>query len=189
MPCTNCAAFMNNLILDKLKCGDHKAFSEIYEVWHKKVYLYFKKLTADEYTAKELTQQTFIKLWRYRAKVAPNLSADQQLFQKARQVYIDWLRKEATYRKHFISDELQELPAIAASGEMYDLQKALNNLPPRRKKVFELKHIYGYSYKEIAEYLNISVKTVDNHLLKATAQLRKAVDINSSIGIILIITA
>lgn len=180
---------MNNHILDKLKCGDHKAFSEIYEVWHKKVYLYFKKLTADEYTAKELTQQTFIKLWRYRAQVAPDLSADQQLFQKARQIYIDWLRKEATYRKHFTTGEIQEMPAIDVAGEMHDLQKALNILPPKRKKVFELKHIYGYSYKEIAEYLNISVKTVDNHLIKATAQLRKTFHIYSSAGIILITSA
>lgn len=180
---------MNDNILYKLKCGDHKAFSEIYEVWHKRVYLYFQNLTADEYTAKELTQQTFIKLWRYRAQVLPDLNADQQLFQKARQIYIDWLRKEATHRKHFTTGEIQELPAVAAPGEMYDLQKALNHLPPKRKKVFELKHIYGYSYKEIAEYLNISVKTVDNHLLKATAQLRKAFNSLSTIAIILITTA
>lgn len=179
---------MNDNILYKLKCGDHKAFSEIYEGWHKKVYFYFQKLTADD-TAKELTQQTFIKLWRYRAQVSPDLNADQQLFQKARQIYIDWLRKEASYRKHFTTGEIQELPAVAAPGEMYDLQKALNHLPPKRKKVFELKHIYGYSYKEIAEYLNISVKTVDNHLLKATAQLRKAFNSFSTIAIILITTA
>ena len=54
------------------------------------------------------------------------------------------------------------------------LSAALNQLPEKRKKIFELKHIHGYSYKEIAEALGISVKTVDNQLLKAISDLRKS---------------
>lgn len=179
---------MNPDILKRLKCGDHKAFGEVYEAWHRKVYFYFQKLYNDDYVVKELTQQTFIKLWHYRADVSEEISIDRQIFQKARLIYIDWLRKEATYRKHFTPEEIKELPEIVVEAEMQDLKQALNFLPEKRKRVFELKHIYGYSYKEIAEYLGISVKTVDNHLLKATAQLRKAFNIFSSIGIIIITT-
>lgn len=149
------------------------------------MFYYFLKKQNDEYVAKELTQLTFIKIWRYRSGISSELSIDQQLFQKARLIYIDWLRKEATYRKHFTSEEIQRLPAHVNAWEISELKQALNFLPEKRKRVFELKHIHGYSYKEIAEYLNISVKTVDNHLLKATAQLRKTFNIFSTIGILL----
>ena len=177
---------MTKQCLNKLINGDHLVFQEVYEAWHIRVYRYFLKQTNDEFAAKELTQQTFIKLWRYRSSLSLDHSIDQQLFQKARLQFIDWLRKEATYRKHFSHTEIQDLPQYTATEDVYDLQQALNILPEKRKRVFELKHIHGYSYKEIAEYLNISIKTVDNHLLKATAQLRKVFNIYSSLGIILI---
>lgn len=179
---------MNFDILDKLKNGDHRAFERVYEEWHTRVFHYFLKNQGDEYVAKDLAQQTFIKLWRYRAEVSVELSIDQQLFQKARLVFVDWLRKEATYRKHFTAEDIQQLPHYVDADEISELKCALNFLPEKRKRVFELKHIHGYSYKEIAEYLNISVKTVDNHLLKATAQLRKAFNIFSSVGIVLMTT-
>ncbi|MFV0605907.1 MAG: RNA polymerase sigma factor [Niabella sp.] len=175
----------NSILLAKIKKGDHKVFGKIFEEWHNRVYKYFYKLTHDEYTAKELTQQTFIKFWRYRKSISIHLNIDQQLFQKARLIYINWLRKEATYRKHFSKEEVNDAAQHIEKDTLADLELALRMLPPKRKKVFELKHIHGYSYKEIAEYLNISVKTVDNHLLKATAQLRKSFNSYSAIGIIL----
>ncbi|OJU29210.1 MAG: hypothetical protein BGN92_02920 [Sphingobacteriales bacterium 41-5] len=181
--------FMSCDTLERLRNGDHKAFAEIYGASHKRVYFYFLKLAGDEFVAKELTQKTFIKLWRYRTQVALELSIDQQIFQKARQIYIDWLRQQARNRRCVALEEIHEVPAVIEVTAMSELRQALNHLSPKRKKVFELRHIYGYSYKEIAELLNISVRTVDNHLLKATAQLRKVFNIYSGIGIILLTSA
>ena len=177
---------LENLIA--LKNGDHKVFGEIFDAWHRRVYRYFLKKTSDEFAAKDLTQQVFIKLWHYRSQVTTELSIDEQLFKKARLIYIDWLRKEATYRKHFSNEEIQELPQYAVTEERLELQQALSYLPAKRKTVFELKHIHGLSYKEIAAQLGISIKTVDNHLLKATAQLRKVFNIYSHLGIFLLTT-
>jgi RNA polymerase sigma-70 factor (ECF subfamily) len=162
----------------KLKEGDHKVFKKIYEQWNHKVYYYYLKKTDNEDVSKELTQQVFIKLWKFRDSISTEHSLDQQLFQKARLIYIDWLRMEATQRKHFadctqITDELSISPAESDLEVRQNIEHSLNSLSPKRRKVFELKHIYGYSYKEIAEYLGITIKTVDNHLLKATSQLRK----------------
>ncbi len=161
-----------------LKEGNHKAFTDVFDLWKHKVYHYFLKKTKQPEAAKELTQDTFIKLWKYREQIDANIGLDQQIFQKARQVYIDWLRKEAGYRKHVHTPE--EMPAEPYSAicnnnhELRDaIRYALNSLPSRRKQIFELKHVYGYSYKEIARVLGISIKTVDSQLLKAISQLRK----------------
>jgi RNA polymerase sigma-70 factor (ECF subfamily) len=53
------------------------------------------------------------------------------------------------------------------------LEKAISHLPPMRQKVLRLSHLQGYAYKEIARELNISEKTVDNHIHKALKQLRQ----------------
>jgi RNA polymerase sigma factor (sigma-70 family) len=164
--------------ISKLKEGNHQVFKMIYEDWSPKVYYYFMKKLNNEEFSKELTQQVFIKLWHYRHLLSTDYTFDQQLFQKARLIYIDWLRSQATQRKHFVSD-----PALAqeistdSGGSNFELTQniasSLESLPPKRRKVFELKHLHGYSYKEIAEHLGITVKTVDNHLLKAASQLKK----------------
>lgn len=166
--------------LQKLKDGNHRVFSDLYECFYQKVFGYFMLKSRMEDVAQELTQQTFIKLWQYRSSIDLGLPIDQQLFQKARQVFIDWLRKEAIYRKHIaetpvegVFEHRSDVAIEPVVGLKQSLSVAINSLPEKRKEAFELKHIYGLSYKEIAAIMDISVKTVDNHLLKATAQLRK----------------
>lgn len=161
----------------QLKNGDHQVFKMIYDTWSGKVYYYFLQKNRDENIAKELTQQVFIKLWKYKESLSPELNIDQQLFQKARLIYIDWLRTEATKRKYFSGSpedapEIMVGPAQDLESQQY-INNSLKTLPPKMRKVFELKHLHGFSYKEIAEQLGITTKTVDNHLLKATSHLKK----------------
>jgi RNA polymerase sigma factor (sigma-70 family) len=159
----------------RLKAGDHKVFKKIYDQWSRKVYFYYVKKTGNDDVSRELSQQVFIRLWRYRETISVEYTLDQQLFRKARQIYIDWLRAEATRRKHFAdATHIEDEASIPADMETRDsIEQSLKHLSPKRRKVFELKHVHGYSYKEIAEVLGISVSTVDNHLLKAASQLRK----------------
>lgn len=164
-------------MLTCLKEGNHQAFTDVYDKWKRKVYHYCLKRTQDTEAAKDLTQQSFIKLWKYRRQLDESISLERQLFQKVRQVYLDWLKKEAQRRKHFAEspDTKENAPVYQMNPELRStLSAALNQLPEKRKKIFELKHIHGYTYKEIAEALGISVKTVDNQLLKAIHELRKS---------------
>ena len=172
---------MSSENLLKLKGGDHAIFNTIYEDWNRKVFYYFLQKTNDQNAAQELTQQTFIKFWKYRSLLSIELTIDQQLFQKARLIFIDWLRKEATYRKYFSQDienaQDANLHTETNTDFRHHVENSLKSLSPKRRKVFELKHIHGYSYKEIAEFMGITVKTVDNHLLKATSQLKKVLNL------------
>lgn len=161
----------------ELKNGNHQVFKIVFDDWHAKVYNYFYKKTESSDIAKELTQETFIKFWNYRSDLSENFSLDQQIFQKARQIFIDWLRREATQRKYFTDEIPGSASADLQHGQILEenqkIEWSLSRLSPRRRKVFEMKHLQGYSYREIARNLNITEKTVDNHLLKATSQLRK----------------
>lgn len=162
--------------LDSLIRGSYPAFTEVFDLWWEKVYGYFLKKTKDANQAKDLTQELFIKLWKYRAQLSQEITLDEQIFKKARQVWIDWLRWESRRRQYFetsdfsvVNDQAQKESPVFES----DIYRAIGKLPSKRKEIFELKHIHGYSYREIADYLGISIKTVDNQLLKANTQLRK----------------
>jgi RNA polymerase sigma factor (sigma-70 family) len=165
-------------VVEKLQDGDYESFNFIFNNYWNKVYMFLLKKTKNIEIATELTQIVFIKLWRYRATVSCDLPIEQQLFRKSRQVFIDWLRTESKMRDRRVELDVLDGLCNSENDELrltlkYDLYKAIDSLPRKRKEIFEMKHIQGFSYKEIADSLGISVKTVDNQLSKANIQLRK----------------
>ncbi|MEJ5088522.1 sigma-70 family RNA polymerase sigma factor [Sphingobacterium faecium] len=160
---------------------DESLFKNLFYHYYDRIYTGFYKKTNSLEVAQDLTQITFMKLWTYRDQFSQDISHEKQIFRKAKLVLIDWLRKEANQRK-LIAEIQQNLP-LAFTTSTSDLREELNlaidKLPPARKKVFIMAYLEGYSHKEIAEELNISVKTVDAHVLKSLQQLRKLLALTS----------
>jgi len=156
---------------------DPAFFESIYYQHYDKLFTAFWKKTHSEVVAQELTQITFIKLWEYRHSFSLNLSAELQINRKAKLVWIDWLRKEShirAYRSYLTT--LPKSASIQSQLEYSDsLNLAIDQLSPMRKKVFVMAYVEGFTYKEISEQLNISVKTVDAHLQSALKQLRASI--------------
>ena len=164
-------------MLEEIKIGDQAAFRQFYDSWAERLYFYFLKKTGDVLSAQELTQLTFIKFWEYRAQLTSEYPLEAQLFRKAKLIFIDFLRKEATDSKRKQAElNYHALSASAKTAGNFEdkqqLRTALEQLPPMRRKVIELSHMEGYAYKEIAHELKISPKTVDNHIYQALKQLR-----------------
>lgn len=167
---------------------DELFFKTIFYEYYDRIFTRFLKKTGSETTADELTQLTFIKFWEYRHSFTFSLPMALQLNRTAKLIFIDWLRKEAHQRK--LKSELNTIPSSGASAagrfELTNtIQSALNQLPPMRKKVFQLAYIEGFSHKEIAAQLSISTKTVDAHIAKALQQMRKVIAFASVLSIIL----
>lgn len=162
-----------------LQLGNEEAFVEVYHQFHVKLFRYFVKRIQSHDIAKDLTQQTFIKLWQSRHSLSLLHSIDTQCFTIANSILIDHLRKQASEKKH--RSRLQQTNShnlLSACHSLKDfessdfLKAAAANLPPVRKVVFMLKIEKGYSNREIAEELSISVKTVEDHYSKAIKQIR-----------------
>ncbi|WP_341837120.1 sigma-70 family RNA polymerase sigma factor [Chitinophaga pollutisoli] len=169
---------MDTQLAEALQSGDYEAFEHVFESYWEKVFSYLSKKTHSTEAAKDLTQLVFIKLWKYRDAVSAGIPLNEQIFRKTKQVFIDWLRQEMRRRQHIAGP--MELPDVQGNDTSHhrleirnDVANAIRSLPPKRKEIFELRHIYGYSYKEISELLGISTKTVDSQLTKANLQLRK----------------
>ncbi len=161
--------------IQNIKSGNHLSYEIVFKLFHKKVYAYFLKKTASEDMAQELTQLVFIKLWNFKHTLSLDHELDLQLFQIARTVLLDHFRKQANdernlklYHSSLKEDAGSQLPNFDAQQQ---LEVVLSVLPPTRKKVFVLNRLSGYSYKEIAQQLSISPRTVEKHISLAIKQL------------------
>lgn len=170
--------------ITEIKKGDQVAFQAVYDKYHAKLFHYFLKRTRTDEVSKELTQQSFIKLWQSRHTLSDAHSLDTQLFTIASSVYIDHLRKQSVERKYQfrLEDEFrEEATMICHAHSDYEssdyLDAVSENLPPIRKNVFMLKIAKGYSNKEIAEQLSVSIKTVEDHYSKALKHVRSLVSL------------
>lgn len=168
--------------ITELKKGDEVAFLAVYNQFHAKLFHYFLKRARATEVAKELTQQTFIKLWQSRHTLSENHSFDSQFFIIASSIFIDHLRRQAVERKHqhHLEDGLDNLSSLVCHAhtdyESSDyLDAVAEDLPPVRKNVFMLKVAKGYSNREIAEQLSVSIKTVEDHYSKALRHVRSLV--------------
>lgn len=166
-------------LIAAIKQGDELSFEQAYVSCRGKVYGYFLKKTKSEEEAKDLLQTTFLKLWQYRHSLSEHYSLDQHLFNIARTVFIDAIRKQnrSLHATTITPDTSQVAGPAGDTAEERDISRRMHTLlekmPPVQKKAFVLNRLQGYSYKEIALHLSISVKAVDNHIAKAVRQLKK----------------
>lgn len=166
--------------LTALKEGDHGAFIEVYYILHAKLFRFFLKRVFLHDTAKDLTQQSFIRLWQYRHTLSDDHPLEKQIFIIARSLLINHIKKEATQKKlkaaHGKVLDMEVVPAGDAHFERVDaVNAAIETLPPVRKRVIILKAFHGFSNKEIAQQLEISVKTVEDHVTKAFRHIRQVI--------------
>jgi RNA polymerase sigma factor (sigma-70 family) len=160
-----------------IKRGDEKAYREAFFLHQQKLYAFFLKKCGSKEDSRDMVQTVFLKLWQYRDSLNPEYALGQHIFQIARTVFIDYLRKENKIQNS-LGYSVGDVPEnLAATPDAFDLRqklgKALESMPEMRKRAFELSRIEGYSYMEIASIFSISVKSVDNHVTKAVRHLRK----------------
>ena len=164
--------------ISALKEGDSSVFSDLFNEYHRKVYFYVLSKTHSSYIAEEATQITFIKLWDYRQRLEESEPVSKLIFHIAKATFIDLLRKEAVkerilkQEKPVESDTASIFDTIEARELLIRIRKVVHNMPPMRRKVFELSRYEFKSHKEIADQLSLSVKTVENHMSLAINHLR-----------------
>ena len=83
----------SNLVI-RLRAGDDSCFKEIYDMYHFKVFCFVKKYTAQLADSEDVTQNVFIHLWKYRAKLDPNVELEAILFKSSKQEISKWYKKQ-----------------------------------------------------------------------------------------------
>ena len=136
-------------------------------------------LVGDLDAAKDIVQDTFFKLWNHRHSVVMGSGIANYLKQATAHASFNYLTQKRN-RMRIISEidwpstssAIEGAEKIAYSEMEINARRAIENLPPKCKAIFLLSRQEGLKYKEIAEQLNISVKTVENQMGIALEKLR-----------------
>ena len=166
-------------LLAKVRSGDEGAYDTVFRTWYPVLVRVAGSLLHDADAAEEVAQDVMHELWRRRHLLDADVSLRAYLLRSIRNRSLNHLRHlrvrrqtepdvEESYNAPIASDQ----PLVAQ--ELSDaVQKALDELPPRCREVFDLSRVHGLKYTEIAETLGISQKTVEAQMGKALKHMRE----------------
>ena len=167
-------------LLKSLKNDDVKAFDQLFSDYGNRVYhfsLGYLKSSAD---AEEVVQEVFLRIWKNRGTLKPELSFKAYLFKIAYHQILEYFEKanqQRTFKDRLIeesinfTDELDE--KVNYQMLLEKVEQFIEQLPERQKVILVKKRKEGLPVKEIAVQLGISPKTVESHLAAALKNIKK----------------
>lgn len=173
-----------NLLLERVALFDDEvAYKNLFGLFMLPLKRFAFSIVRSNVQAEEIASDVMIRLWRNRRSLAAVKNIRTYLFIATRNLCINYIKRDKS-RLHLSIDEIDVDISIRAldpeqlliTGEMIKkIEQAVKSLPPRCKMVFRLVKEDGLSYKEVAEILNISTKTVDAQLVNALRRITQAV--------------
>ncbi|MET6998642.1 RNA polymerase sigma factor [Chitinophaga defluvii] len=166
-----------NTRLHELLAENEQAFIEaLFKAYFPMVCKTIYRLVQDAPVAEDLAQELFIKIWNKRNSLQ-DIYFKAYLHKSAINMALDYLDKTRRKGQHTPLDETMVLVQSAHSGQNIQqtkihIQEAINRLPEKCREIFILSRYEEMSYREIADTLNISVKTVENQVITALKKLR-----------------
>jgi RNA polymerase sigma-70 factor (ECF subfamily) len=183
---------MKDPLAMRLKLGDEQAFELLFRMYFVRLCAFANKFLNDPEEAREIVQNVFVKIWEGRDEIDPEDSLKSYLFKIAQNLSLNKLRRkkvESRYNELYklVYIEHQEFSAhesLLARELEEHIAQSIVKLPSECRKVFELSRIEGLKYREIADTLNISIKTVEAQMSKALRSLR--IELSDYLALLLI---
>jgi RNA polymerase sigma-70 factor (ECF subfamily) len=158
---------------------DEAAFERVFTTWFKSLHAYACTIVRDEMVAEEMVQNVFLRLWERTERLTISGSVAAYLYRAVHNESLNYLKREkrkTVYQMH-TSYHLQSgtgdtAPPVQAKELEERLHQALSELPEQCRTIFQLSRFSELRYREIADELGISVKTVENQMGKALKLLR-----------------
>lgn len=165
-----------------------RAFQQLFSAEYSKLCRYALTYLHDEQAAEDIVQDTFVKIWEQKREVVEGENARFYLVAAVRNNCITALRKQKTQQVRYTDmtpePEPDPEPMLTVSQlqeqekeQARRIAEALNRLPPKCREVFLLIKMQGMSYKQAAQTLDLSVKTIENQMGKAIRILRDSASV------------
>ena len=191
---TNVLKTKEQQLIERLQQGDENALSVLYKEYWEMMYLAAFNLVKNKHVCEDLVQEVFISLWKKRQNLVIKISLRGYLYTSVVYKVYDHFRKN----KSKINVELVEgfdkriEQSTPESKLIYSeliefINISIEELPEKCKLVFKLSRDEQLSHKEISEKLNISVRTVEGHVLKAIKHIKAEFGKNMSMELVVFI--
>jgi RNA polymerase sigma-19 factor, ECF subfamily len=174
-------------LLMQLKNDDQHALRRLYEATGDKLFQFSLSIVYIREVAQEVVQDVFLQIWKNRSQIDTGANFKLYLFVATRNMSITHLRRNNRH-KMFSLDEIK-LPFLkieptaednmVTSELLHRINLAINNLPQQCKLIFKLTRNDGFKYREVAELLQISQKTVENQVAIALKKLHAALPVRN----------
>jgi RNA polymerase sigma-70 factor, ECF subfamily len=184
----------DKILVVRVKNDDQMAFQQLFEKYAERIYYFSMRYIKNKEEAEEIAQEVFVRVWLRRHDLKEELSFCSYIFMIAKNALIDTIRRKQ--KETIFQDNIKPNTELYSSSSNDSMEykelstlidKSISELPLKRKQIYQLSRDEGLTYKQIAEKLNISIKTVETHMRLALQQLKKSVNENYELIIIGII--
>ncbi len=165
--------------------GNQKEFRKLMELTSDELLHFSMGFLRDKEVAEEIVSDVYVRLWKNRAEISKINNLKSYLFICVKNGCLSHLRKIRN-NKIVLLDEYNDFMFLPVDGPdnedlnqeaLTQIHKAIDTLPPKCKLAFTLAKINGLKHKEIAEVMEVSEKTVNNHLVLAVKKITEALGI------------
>ncbi|MDB4496613.1 sigma-70 family RNA polymerase sigma factor [Flavobacteriaceae bacterium] len=166
-------------LIKHLKKGNRLAYSYLVGLYFKELCNYATSLARDDFKSEDIVQNVIVRMWQQREKLNTNILIKNYLYKSVYNEFIDQYRKDLSIsvleRKYIeVLDSFIEVKEENETKRLITLvEKEIEQLPNKCKETFLLSKKNGLTYREIADYQNVSVNTVEKQMVKAFSILRK----------------
>lgn len=166
-------------LIESLAKQDETAFEQVFKTHFKNLHAYACSILKEETAAEEVVQQVFFKLWERSKGLSISGSVAAYLYRAVYNESLNYIKHQKVqsgYQQHFSHTMKNENDPAVKKLSLKELENrlhtAMNELPEQCRTIFQLSRFEELRYREIAELLGISIKTVENQMGKALKLLR-----------------
>ena len=167
-------------LIRSLRAGEVASFDALFYRYERRLYGFCLKLLRSPEEAEEIVQEVFLRVWENRSKLDEQQLFNAYLIRIAKNLIFNKLKRQVTQHAYEHYHRRYRTVARRTTEEDVDYrllveltQRVVAQFPPRRKQIFHLSRAHGHTNQQIADQLNISVSTVENHLNAALKLLRQ----------------
>jgi len=176
----NLSKEIEGIFIEKLKKGDTAAFSALFLAYYQHFVRYACRITGNKDVAEEIVQEAFVKLWEARETLLVQVSLKPYMLKSIQNRCIDWHRHNkirqnvnAIIKEEAILTNYDTDNYILKSELESKLNTALSMLPEEVEEAYRMNRFEGLKYHEIAQKLNVSVRTIEVRVGRALHLLRE----------------
>ena len=172
-------------IFKRIKKGDESAFEELFRKYFTGLCIYACEFVKRNEVAEEIVEDVFCKIWEKRKSLEVTVSLKSYLYRSVYNTSLNYLKSEKHHMKNQdnLADNFENMLPISTPGDITSssllseelemkIEQAINSLPEKSQIIFRLSRFEGLKYSEIAERLNLSVKTVETQISRVLTKLR-----------------